>query len=71
VEDTSTIWPLSVETSGSQESITFFEKEVIGNELVLVFLAHTFQWIIGTLKLTSKSLKNSRNELFNLISLFL
>jgi len=53
MEDTSTIWPVSVETASIKESITFLEEIVISNELVLIFLAHTLQWVVLALELTS------------------
>ena len=38
MEDTSILWPLSVEAAGIKESITFFKQEVIGDKLLLVLL---------------------------------
>ena len=40
VENTSTGWPVSVETTGLKESITLFEQEVIGDQLSLLFFGH-------------------------------
>ena len=40
VENTSASWPVSVETTGLQESIPFLEEEVIGNQLSLLFFGH-------------------------------
>jgi len=40
VENTSASWPVSVETTGLQESISFLEEEVIGNQLSLLFFGH-------------------------------
>ena len=40
VENTSTSWPVSVEATRLQESISFLEKEVIGNQLSLLFFGH-------------------------------
>jgi len=53
MEDTSAIGPVSVESASIEESITFLEEIVISNELVLIFLAHTLQWVVLTLELTS------------------
>ena len=40
MENTSASWPVSVETTGFQESISFLEKEVVGDQLSLLFLSH-------------------------------
>ena len=40
VENTSASWPVSVETTGLQESVPFLEEEVIGNQLSLLFFGH-------------------------------
>ena len=40
VENTSTSWPVSVETTGFQESVSFLEQEVISNQLSLFFFGH-------------------------------
>ena len=40
VEDTSASWPVSVETTGLQESVSLLEQEVIGDQLSLLFLSH-------------------------------
>ena len=40
VENTSASWPVSVETTGLQESVSFLEEEVIGNQLSLFFFGH-------------------------------
>jgi len=52
MEDTSAIRPVSVETTCIEESITFLEEIVISNELILILLAHTLQWVVLTLELT-------------------
>ena len=38
MENTSASWPVPVQTTGFKESISLFEKEVVFNELLLVFL---------------------------------
>tara|TARA_B110000285_G_C15124223_1_gene619136 strand:+ start:1501 stop:1668 length:168 start_codon:yes stop_codon:yes gene_type:complete len=37
MEDTSILWPFSVEAASIEESISFFEEEVIINELLSIF----------------------------------
>jgi hypothetical protein len=40
MEDTSASWPVSVETTGLQESVSLLEQEVIGDQLSLLFFGH-------------------------------
>ena len=40
MENTSTCWPVSVETTWLQESISFLEEEVISNQLSLLLFSH-------------------------------
>jgi len=54
MEDTSTIWPVSIEATGVKESVTFFEQEMIINQLLLVFFRHSFQRVVFTCKFSSK-----------------
>lgn len=54
-EDASSGWPVSVEIACFQESISLFEKDMIGDQLVLNLFAHTFKWVESTSKITLKS----------------
>ena len=69
VEDTSPLGPVSVQAAGIKESISFFEKEVISNQLILLFRSHGSERIEGTGKLTLKSVASLDNLLLNLVSL--
>jgi hypothetical protein len=40
VEDSSASWPVSVESTRLQESVSLFEQEVIGDQLFLIFFSH-------------------------------
>jgi len=71
MEDTSSRWPVSVQVTGFQESISFLEKEMIGNKLVLIFCRHTLKWIELTLKVSFKCLTGLDNFVHDLESLFL
>ena len=55
MEDTSARWPVSVEVACLQESVTLFEKEVIIDELLLVFFGHALEWVESTLEVTFES----------------
>ena len=57
VVDTSSGRPVSVETTSVEESVTFFEEEVICNQLFLIFLRHGSKRVVGTSMLTCQLLK--------------
>jgi len=40
MENTSASWPVSVETTGLKESVSFLEEEVIGDQLGLLLFGH-------------------------------
>ena len=40
VEDTSSFGPVSVESTCIQESVAFFEEEVVSNQLILLLCSH-------------------------------
>ena len=69
VEDTSSLGPVSVQATGIKESISFFEKEVVSNQLILLFRSHGSERIEGTGKLTLKSVASLNDLLLNLVSL--
>jgi len=41
-KDTSSGWPVSVEIACFQESVSLFEKDVVGDQLVLNLFTHAF-----------------------------
>ena len=69
VEYTSSLGPVSVQATSIKESISFFEKEVVSNQLILLFRSHSSERIEGTGKLTFKSAASLNNLLLNLVSL--
>ena len=40
MENTSACWPVSIETTGLEESVSFLEEEVIGDQLSLLLFGH-------------------------------
>ena len=70
VEDTSSLWPLSLESCRLKIFITSLEKEMISDELFLLGLSHSSERIIFTLKVTGHLTKSRGNKSFNLNSLF-
>jgi len=69
VENTSAIWPVSVKVACSQESVSLFEEEMIGNELILIGFAHTLKWVEGSFKITFESIACCNNLIHDFISL--
>lgn len=49
VEDTSARWPVSIKSACFKIFITFLEQEVVSDELLLIFFAHGFQRVVGSL----------------------
>ena len=56
--DASSGWPVSVKAACIEESISFFEEEVIGDELVLVLLGHGCKGVICTSMLAGQFLES-------------
>ena len=69
MEDTSSLWPVSLKTAGFKILITTLEKEVIGDELLLLSVGHLGEGVIFTLKFTIELRKSGSDEGFNLESL--
>ena len=70
VEDSSSLRPVTVEATCIQESVSFFEEEVVSNQLILLFRSHCSERIEGTGELTLESVASLNNLLLNLIALF-
>jgi len=69
VEDTSSFWPVSLESSGFKEFISTLEKEMIGDKLFLLGFGHSLKRVVFTLKLSSEFTEGRSYELLNLLSL--
>ena len=52
VEDTSSIWPVSVEIACLEESISLLEEEMVIDQLLLRRRVHTLEWVEGTGKIS-------------------
>ena len=48
VENTSALWPVSVETTRIKEAITLFKEEMIVNQLLLLLRSHGSKRVEGT-----------------------
>ena len=69
VEDTSSLRPVSVEATSIQESVAFFEEEVVSDQLVLLSLGHRAERIESTGELSLELAASLNNFLLNLVSL--
>ena len=67
--NSSTLRPVSVESSCIQESVAFFEEEVVGDQLVLLRLGHGTERIESTGELSLELAASLDNFLLNLVSL--
>ena len=70
VEDTSSIRPVSVETTCLQESVTLLEQEVVVYQLLAVLIAHGSERVVLSSEFTLETVACLNNFLFNLIPLF-
>jgi len=70
VEDTSSFWPFSLETSGFKIFVTTLEKEVIGNQLLFLSLGHSLKRVVFTLKFSSELIESRHDKSLDLLSLF-
>ena len=52
VEDSTTMRPVAIKADSLEEAITFFEQEVISNQLLLIFSTHTVKWVELALEVT-------------------
>ena len=69
VEDSSTLWPVSIQTASIKESIAFFEKEVICNQLVPLSFGERVEGVILSSKLAGKAIASQDNLLLNRVPL--
>jgi len=70
VEDTTTLWPVSVETTGLKETVSLLEEEVISDELLLVISRHSLEGVVGSLEIVIELGESLDNELLDLLTLF-
>ena len=71
VEDTSSCWPVSVEATSLEESVAFFEKEVVLDELLLLSWRHSAERIVLSCKFALELATSFNNLLFDLVPLSL
>jgi len=71
VENATTSRPVTVKAASLEETIAFFEQEMVFNQLLLVGLGHGGQGIILALEFTSERLESFLCVNLNLVTLFL
>ena len=69
VEDSSALWPVSVEVAGIKETISLLKEEVVSDQLLLLGRGHGAEGIESTGEFTSKSIACLNDFLLNLVSL--
>ena len=62
VEDSTSLWPLTLKTAGFEVLVATLEEEVVGNKLLLLTLGHGGERVVLTLELTGE-LVESRDDL--------
>jgi hypothetical protein len=69
VVNTSVIGPISVDTTGLKESVSFLEEEMVGNELLLFSSCHGSESIVFSFQLSIETLKRFKHITLNFTSL--
>jgi len=69
VEDTSSFWPVSLESSGFKVFVSTLEKEMISDKLLSLRIGHSLERVVFTLKFSSELTEGRSNKLLNLLSL--
>jgi hypothetical protein len=69
VEDASAVGPVSVQADGFKESISFFEQEVVINQLLSLSFCQIIQRIVGALEVTVHMGEGLTYFLFNFLPL--
>lgn len=69
VEDTSSLWPVSLESSRLKIFVSSLEKEVIGDQLLSVGVTHVTERVVFTFKVTLEFSEGRDNEFLDFESL--
>jgi len=69
VEYASSFWPVTIESASFEESVTFFEQEVIFDELFLILSTHITKRVVFSSEFALEAVASLNNLLLNLISL--
>ena len=69
VEDSSALWPVSIQATSIKESISFLKEEMISNQLIPLIFSKWVEGVILSSKFTSKAIASQNDLLFNRVSL--
>lgn len=71
VVDTSSSWPISVESAGLEESISLLEQEMVLDQLLSFFVGEFSEWVVFSLQVINliHRLESLLGKLFDLVSL--
>lgn len=69
MENTTGLWPLTLEAAALKVLVTSLEEEVVGNQLLLVSVGHGGKGVVLTLEFTSEFLEDANDLGFDFTSL--
>ena len=69
MEDSTSLWPFSLETTGLKVLVSSLEEEVISDELLSVSIRHAAKRVVSSLEFSIERRESSDNFLLNLSSL--
>jgi len=69
MEDTSSRWPVTVESASLKESVSNHEEEVILDKLLLNIWVHALEWVELSLEVTLEAVASIDNRLHDSVSL--
>lgn len=69
MEDSTSLWPVVLESARLKILVSSLEEEVIGNKLLSVGLSHGGERVVGSLELSIEGSEGSGNLLLNFSSL--
>ena len=69
MEDTTSLWPFSLETAGLKVLVSSLEKEMVLDELLSVGIGHAGEGVVSSLELAIERRESSDNLLLDLSSL--
>jgi len=69
MENTTTFWPVAVQTTGLEEAVAFLKQEVIVNELLLCLLIHAIKRVESSLEVTCEATAGFYDSLHDVVAL--
>ena len=69
VKDSSSLWPISVQSGCFEVAVTLFEKEVVLNKEFPIFVCHITEWVVLPRKISFKAIECLHHSLLKFNSL--